>query len=387
MGVRVLGDDGASRLMNGLRIAYLCLQAATEGQASYAHVNEIAAGLRKRGHRVDVFQPSFGPGDGPGPLGRLLDFIAVQRRLVRVLGDYDLIYIRSHPLAYPTAARARRRGRPVVQECNGPYTDFYQAWPVASTLRWLLEPMARRQYEMADAVIAVTPELADWVNHEASRSDAAVIPNGANTEVFHPDAAVEEQLPERFVVFFGSLAPWQGVDVMLRAASDPAWPNDVALVVVGDGKLRGRVESAAAANRRIACLGSRPYRAVGGVVSRSIASLVVKHVPVGVTLRMSPLKLYESMASGVPVVVSDFDDLARIVAPIGAGLVVPQDDAAALAQAVAWIARHPSEAREMGRRGRDAVVASHSWEARARQTADVVDGVFARRSRGAVAVE
>lgn len=373
-------------MMNGLRIAYLCLQAATEGQASYAHVNEIAAGLRKRGHEVDVFQPSFGPGDSPGPLGRLLDFLAVQRRLVRVLGGYDLIYIRSHPLAYPTAARARRHGRPVVQECNGPYTDFYQAWPAARHLSWLLEPMARRQYQTADAVIAVTPQLADWVNREASRSDAVVVPNGANTEVFHPDAAVEEQLPERFAVFFGSLAPWQGVDVMLRAASDPAWPDDVALVVVGDGKLRGRVESAAAVNRQITYLGPRPYRKVGGVVSRSIASLVVKRVPVGMTLRMSPLKLYESMASGVPVVVSDFDDLARVIAPIGAGLVVAQDDPTALAQAVAWIARHPAEAKEMGRRGRDAVVASHSWEARVRQTADVIDGVFARKSGVAAAV-
>ncbi len=367
--------------MNGLRIAYLCLQAATEGQASYAHVNEIAAGLRQRGHEVDVFQPSFGPGDSPGPLRRLRDFLAVQRRLDRLLAGYDLLYIRSHPLAYPTAARARRQGRPVIQECNGPYTDFYQAWPAARLLSSLLEPMARRQYEMADAVIAVTPELADWVDQEASRSDTVVVPNGANTEVFHPDGAVEERLPERFVVFFGALAPWQGVDVMLRAALDPEWPSDVALVVVGDGRLRGRVEAAAAANPRITYLGTRPYRAVGGVVSHSIASLVVKHVPAGMTLRMSPLKLYESMASGVPVVVSDFDDLTRIITPIGAGLVVAQDEATALAQAVAWIAHNPAEAREMGRRGRDAVVASHSWEARALQTADVVDGVFASKRR------
>jgi hypothetical protein len=51
------------------RIAYLNLQRATEGQASYAHVHEIIKGLRKREFAVDLFEPV--PITGKGVLSKL----------------------------------------------------------------------------------------------------------------------------------------------------------------------------------------------------------------------------------------------------------------------------------------------------------------------------
>ena len=63
------------------RVAYLCMQATQEGQASYAHVNEIINGLRRRGVAVDLFEPRQRPGrPRPGLLGRAWGFLAVQIR-------------------------------------------------------------------------------------------------------------------------------------------------------------------------------------------------------------------------------------------------------------------------------------------------------------------
>lgn len=367
-------DMTASDPAGGLRIAYLCLQATLEGQASYAHVFEIVAGLRGKGHFVEVFSPSY-PENGrvPGPIRRLWQFLIVQVRLVRVLSEFDVLYIRSHPLALPVSAEARRARIPVVQECNGPYGDFYLAWPTARFFRFVLEPAARWQYRSAHSVIAVTDELADWVDQEASRNDTQVVPSGANIGLFRPDAPVTRPVPAKYVVFFGALAPWQGIDMMLDAVASPEWPKGVPLVVAGDGRLRDRIVSASAGDDRVVYLGSVPYEEMGGIVAHSLVSLVTKQVPPEFVLKMSPLKLFESMAAGVPVIVSDFEDLVREVEPAGAGIVVPQDDPAALARAVAWLDRHPAEAREMGSRGRAQAVARHSWFSRAEQTARIVE--------------
>ena len=65
-----------------------------------------------------------------------------------------------------------------------------------------------------------------------------------------------------------------------------------------------------------------------------------------------PSKLIDFMAAGRPVVLSAAGEAARILDRAGGGVVVPPEDPAALAAAVRWLAEHPSEAKEMGERGR-----------------------------------
>ena len=90
------------------------------------------------------------------------------------------------------------------------------------------------------------------------------------------------------------------------------------------------------------------------------------------------LKLYESMASGVPVIVPERAGSATTVREHDSGMIVPPDDATAVAVAVAALAADPVRAAQMGRRGRAAVEAHYSWSVRARATAAVLDTVLER---------
>jgi glycosyltransferase involved in cell wall biosynthesis len=80
---------------------------------------------------------------------------------------------------------------------------------------------------------------------------------------------------------------------------------------------------------------------------------------------MNPLKLFETLACGIPAIVSELPGQADLVREGRCGLVVPCGDAAALARAVGELAADPGAAREMGRRGAAVVRAAHSWRARA----------------------
>lgn len=355
------------------RLAYLCLQATTEGQASYAHVHEIITGLEGLGWNIDLYQPGYVGGTAPGVAGRLAEFSRVQKRLIARLGEYDTVYVRAHPLAYTASRAARAAGRPVIQECNGPYDDLFIAWPAARfAKRWLIAHQ-REQYRDADALIAVTPQLAEWLTEQTGGHAAAVVPNGANTELFSPDAPRPEGLPKTYAVFFGALAPWQGISTALAALESPEWPDGVALVVAGDGMEREAVEHSAATY-----LGPVGYREIPGLVAGAVASLIPKSASVHEASGLAPLKLFESMACGVPVVVSAVGGMDKLVEATACGLSVPPGDAAALARAVAALSSDPQTAAEMGQRGREAAVAEHSWAARAADTDRVIRAAIGR---------
>jgi glycosyltransferase involved in cell wall biosynthesis len=359
--------------IEGIRVAYLCLQATIPGQASHAHALEIIAGLRAQGATIDLFEPAYAEGDAPGAAGRLLEFFRVQRRLLRSLKDYDLLYVRGHALAWWAAREAYRSGVPVVQECNGMVDDFFIAWPTARRYKPLVRKLTYWQFRHADEVIVGSEGLGEWLRRETGKV-GNLIPNGANIELFKPMGRPDDiPLPENYAVFFGSLAPWQGIDTTLAAVREPEWPADVSLVILGAGLKEREVVTAAAEDPRVIYLGKVPYDRVAAVVSNAVCSLVNKEQVEFAAAGISPLKLYESMACGIPVIATDrMPGLTNVVEEQGTGLIVPQGDPVALARAVATLFDSPEMRQEMGARGRAYAVAEGSWYARSVETANVI---------------
>lgn len=373
-GQQSAADDAHS----GLKLLYLSLHATPEGQSGWADVDEVVEGLRQRLWHVDLHQPSYVGRTPPGGITRLLITMGMQVRLAFLLRRYDALYIRSHTLAFPIALLARALKVPVVQECNGPYEDLFIAWPQVRPLRKLLVWAWRVQYEMAEEVITVTDQLAEWLERQTGHERVTVIANGVNTSVFMPDATSPVETPRPYAIFFGSLAPWQGVETMLAAISAPQWPEDVTLLVVGDGALRPKIEEAHA-RRTIVYLGSMPRTELPGLVAGAVASLSVQNDTERSATGLSPLKLYESMATATPVVASDLPGLADTVRECECGIVIAPGDAQALASAVATLAHDPALRERMGRAGRAQAVAQHSWDAVTEKTAAVIERAIARR--------
>lgn len=362
------------------RVSYLCFQDSREGQASFTHVHEIVKGLRKRGWVVDIFEPSY-PDTvrTPTAILRLWQFIRIQWSLW-LRGDPDVLYIRWHFASWPTALWGRLRGVRVVQEVNGPYEDLFLAWPWTRRFAWVFVRLMRSQLRWAHAVVAVTPQLASWVRKETGQASVklAVIPNGAETELFHPLARPDPSvlLDKPYVIFFGTLARWQGIETMLEAVEHREWPREVSLVIVGDGVEREKIEAAAKRTPRITYLGRQPHRSMPGLVASSLGALSPKAGAVRRETGLFPLKVLEALACGVPVIVTDFPGVADIVRRGKCGLVIPPEDPGALARAVAHLYGHPTERATMGKVGRQLVEAEHTWDRRAEETSALLEDLL-----------
>jgi glycosyltransferase involved in cell wall biosynthesis len=364
------------------QLDYLCLQPTVEGQASYAHVNEIVAGLRRRGWHVrliEVPHPAPGPGGG---IRRAIAAVWTQLRYWRQcrFRPARFVYIRSHFLALPTAALARAGGSIVLQEVNGAIDDAYAAWPQLRPLRLLVSFSLVTQFRWADAVIAVTPGLAGYVAEVTGRpGNYPVIGNGADVDRFKPMSAAAATDRPQYIVFVGALAPWQGIGVAIDAVQAAAWPPDVDLVIAGDGMERDRVQLAAQANPHVRWLGKVPYSEVPGLLAGSIAALVPITDSPHARYGTSKLKMFEAMACGVPVVASDLASIRDVVDAHDCGVTFAAGDPDALARAVTGLVEDPVLASQMGSRGRAAAVAEYSWDKRASQTEEVLSQLAGTR--------
>jgi glycosyltransferase involved in cell wall biosynthesis len=253
---------------------------------------------------------------------------------------------------------------------------MYTMYPWTRRIGGLLKALSRSQGRMADAIITVTPQMAAWCAQDCGNPNVHVVPNGANLEYFHPEARSPEAPAGSYAIFFGAFSPWQGIRTMLEAVQCPEWPAGTRLVLAGDGTERPKVEAMAATDDRILYLGVKPYRELPGFVAPATVGLCVKddggtHSETG----WSPLKLYEMMAVGIPVIVTDLPGQFEVVEQVQAGLVVKPGDAVGLAKAVARLVADPAEAKAMGQRGHDLVVSEHSWDRRGQSTLDVLQSI------------
>ena len=154
---------------------------------------------------------------------------------------------------------------------------------------------------------------------------------------------------EVVVVSVARLVEEKAHDTLLRAAASAGPP--VALVLVGDGPERARLEALARELRaRVVFTGAIEWkRIIEMYVASDIFALVSRHEPWGVVVN-------EAASCGLPLVLSDHVGAAHDLLRSGEnGVLVPPDDVAATATALTELAADDAERRSFGRRSREIV--------------------------------
>ncbi|MCG3202986.1 MAG: hypothetical protein NFCOHLIN_02873 [Gammaproteobacteria bacterium] len=113
---------------------------------------------------------------------------------------------------------------------------------------------------------------------------------------------------------------------------------------------------------------------IRNLLGSSRAGLVLLH-PHPNHLNAQPIKLYEYMAAGLPVIASDFPLWQEIVGRNGAGLLIDPMDPGAIARAIEWVLDHPEQAAAMGSKGRSAVIERLNWSEEEKKLLAMYEGL------------
>jgi glycosyltransferase involved in cell wall biosynthesis len=235
----------------------------------------------------------------------------------------------------------------------------------------LLFMFHRRIWNRSGMIVVTTGFIKEEIGRAGVRADKiAVEPDGVDLAKF--DLQIEKQaareklgLPhdKKIIMYTGHLYDWKGVQVLAEAAGEL---GPECLVVFVGGTVQD-VDAFIAKNggrKNIAILGQKPHTdmplylkaADVLVLPNSAKSSISKYYT-------SPLKLFEYMASKVPIVASDLPSIAEILNDQNSVLVLP-DDAAALAKGINRVLHAEESGRAIARRA-FSDVQKYTWEQRA----------------------
>jgi glycosyltransferase involved in cell wall biosynthesis len=210
--------------------------------------------------------------------------------------------------------------------------------------------------------------------YRVSPAKVCLIPSGTDLELIRPlDPRACRQtlglaLEGAVIAFLGVLYPHQGVRTLLAAVPEILRERPgTHVLIVGDGPARRPLEADAQAlglGASVAFVGRVPYDRVPlylGAADCCVAPFTAQR---GET---SPLKLFDYLAAGRPVVASAIPAIADLVKASDAIVTVPPEDPRLLAEEVVALLNDPRRRQLLGEAGRRYVEAHHGWDLLAKQ--------------------
>lgn len=376
-----------------MRVAYVCADPGipvfgTKGAS--VHVQEVIKGMVKKGLDVTLFAQRLG-GEVPEALKtvkiRTLDALpkdsaeiraraalAANEKVIAMMeaeAPFDLVYERYSLWSDAGMKFAKQHGCAGLLEVNAPLIEEqkqHRELPLENEAQAIAESV----FADADAMIAVSPGVAAYLNgFPAAQGRVHVVANGVSLERFAPAAAenaarlgrLKKDAPAT-VGFLGTLKPWHGLATLVEAwALLRAQKPQTRLLIVGDGpeyeSVKNRIDSLGLSDGVTFTGAVQPDEVPHWLAEMDIA---VAPYPNMEHFYFSPLKIYEYMAAGIPVIATRVGHLDKVVSDGLNGVLVEAENPQAMADAADVLLGDPERLRLMGAAGRRTAKTEHGWD-------------------------
>ncbi len=310
----------------------------------------------------------------PGELRRILYNEALYRNLKRRFLRHRPAFIYERASLYATAGvrLAAKFNVPHIVELNAPLAVEQAAYR-ATGFSELAAHAERWMLTHADAVVVVSSELGEHVRSLGVKPGKIhVMPNGVNSALFYPNGTKKADGAHRVtrptLGFVGGLRPWHGVEILpeLLARLQKRRPG-THLVIAGDGQLRRQLE------REFAKRGLKKNVTITGLLRHEEVPAAIRQFDVALApypkhdhdFYFSPLKLFEYMACGVPVVAAKLGQIAATVRHGKTGLLYPPGNLNALVACCERLLGDEALRRELGAAAVKLVHSKFTWDGNA----------------------
>ncbi len=299
----------------------------------------------------------------------------------------DAVYERYSLWSHAAAGFARAARIPYVVEVNAPLVEEQMRFRRLEN-RAAAESFRTYIFRNADRIFVPASELVDHVaGSGAHRPTVHVVPNAADPHRFTPVAPSQRRRDKKdrdFVIgFLGSLKPWHGIDNLARAFRQLRRRSDTyRLLIVGEGPLRSEL------TRSFAAQGCADSVTFTGAADRDEVVSYLSQMDVAVApysrdrkFYFSPLKIYEYMAAGIPIVASDIGQIGEVLKHRKTALLHQPGAVREMVECIESLRTRPALADRVAREARALLCRRFTWHRNADRVLSMIETV--RRRSGA----
>ncbi len=387
-----------------MKILYITLENLSLHKGSVVHIIEIVNGLREAGHQVGLVASSLNKDEKavlfynlniiPSYILQLLklrkqpyiaSLVLLFLYLLRILPQYDIIYARDYHTVIAALFPRLLFRKKLVYEINGIANEEQKLKShsfLNRMLVFLIQQAERIATHHSDRIISVTPQIESYLmaNFSYSHDKVEIIGNGVDIKKFYPihNEALIEQWKEKLgirkeeivITFVGNLARWQGVNILIESAIRLLSRGEkLKLLLVGDGPMRKELVRRvleSGFDKSVIFTGMISYRDIPFLINLAdicAAPFILRRNQI---TGVSPIKVFEYMACGKPVVASKIEGL-EFIEKEGTGRLTEPEDIKSLEETLYNLIKEPKERLMMGGKGFQIARERFSWESRVTQ--------------------
>lgn len=286
------------------------------------------------------------------------------------LVDADLYHFHD-PELIPVGLRLKRLGKRVIYDVHEDVPrqimgKHYLPYWIKPIVKGLFERYENHYSRKFDALLTATSHIRS--RFEQQGISAIDVNNYPICEEFHYPPQPTSCM--KMVAYVGGISRLRGVRELILALEG----LDCGLFLAGrfdEAKFDRELRSLPSWGQ-VEYLGFASRDEVARVLASSIAGIVTLQ-PAENYRFSQPVKLYEYMAAGLPVIASNFSQWRSIVEGHNCGICVESTQPQAIAEALSYFLQNPDEARRMGENGRRLVEGVYSWEQESLKVLSVYD--------------
>ena len=329
------------------------------------------------------------------PWTQSFDSLRILDALMQQSMSYELFHERNSMHGFGVALASKRLKKPYVLSVDADFLYEHDFMGIKHTYleRKIAELTATINYKSAHAITCVSKVMKNHLVNKwhIEENKIFVIPNGSEINALPQASDIQAKRVELgldnlpVIVFVGNFWPWHGLDMLIEAFHlvHNAMSSS-RLALVGDGIIRLEIEKKVeeeGLSEYVIFVGKVPHELVSLFIG--LADVVVAPYPrMEIPFWGSPMKIFEYMAAGKPIVASNAGEIGEIIKDHETGLLVEPGDIPATAEAILYLLRNSKVANGLGIGARQAITQQYTWDNYVETLVDVYHFAISQNSIG-----